>query len=62
MKSIEIQNATKTYPNGVTALKDVSCTIRQGEFVVVMGQSGSRYAIFRPCGNQRKGYGKPQKK
>lgn len=46
MKSIEIQNATKTYPNGVTALKDVSCTIRQGEFVVVMGQSGSGKSTF----------------
>lgn len=46
MKSIEIQNATKTYPNGVTALKDVSCTIHQGEFVVVMGQSGSGKSTF----------------
>lgn len=46
MKSIEIQNATKAYPNGVTALKDVSCTIRQGEFVVVMGQSGSGKSTF----------------
>lgn len=46
MKSIEIQSATKTYPNGVTALKDVSVTIHQGEFVVVMGQSGSGKSTF----------------
>ena len=30
----------------MTALKDVSCTIHQGEFVVVMGQSGSGKSTF----------------
>ncbi len=30
----------KSFENGVTALRDVSCTIRQGEFLSVLGASG----------------------
>lgn len=32
---------TKKFPNGVTALSDVSITIKQGEFVALIGRSGS---------------------
>jgi cell division transport system ATP-binding protein len=38
---ISLQNVTKVYKNGVTALEDVTVEIEKGEFVFVVGQSGS---------------------
>jgi putative ABC transport system ATP-binding protein len=40
---IEVANASKTYPSvpPVTALRDVSLTVRSGELVAVVGPSGS---------------------
>ena len=41
---IKIENLTKIYENGeisVKALRDVTLTIKQGEFISVMGASGS---------------------
>ena len=37
---IEFKNVYKTYPNGFTALKNISLQIEQGEFVAIMGPSG----------------------
>lgn len=34
-------NVTKTYPNGVKALKDITLRIGQGEFVFLVGPSGA---------------------
>jgi len=38
---IETKDVYFTYPNGVEALKGVSLTIRDGEFVAIMGQNGA---------------------
>jgi energy-coupling factor transport system ATP-binding protein len=38
---IEAKDVYFTYPNGVEALKGVSLTIENGEFVAIMGQNGA---------------------
>jgi cell division transport system ATP-binding protein len=38
---ISLQRVTKTYRNGVTALEDVNVDVEKGEFVFIVGQSGS---------------------
>ena len=40
MGAIDIKAAGKIYPNGTRALEDVSITINDGEFVVLVGPSG----------------------
>jgi len=38
---IEVEDVYFTYPNGVEALKGVSLTIKNGDFVAVMGENGA---------------------
>src|SRR5699024_9900530 len=38
---IEFDHVSKTYPDGTAAVDDVSFTIQDGEFVAIIGTSGS---------------------
>ena len=46
MQLIELKNVYKRYNNGVTALCDVNVSISKGEFVFVIGASGSGKSTF----------------
>lgn len=49
---LSIKNITKTYPNGVTALKGFSFDVQKGEFLVVIGLSGSGKSTLLRCLNR----------
>ena len=38
---IEVTSLSYTYPNGITALHDISLTIDEGEFIAIMGENGA---------------------
>jgi multiple sugar transport system ATP-binding protein len=40
MAEIVLDRVTKSYPNGATAVKDLSMTIADGEFIILVGPSG----------------------
>ena len=46
MQLIELRNVYKRYSNGVAALNDVTVSIAKGEFVFVIGASGSGKSTF----------------
>lgn len=49
---LRIEGLTKTYANGVQALKHVSLTVNRGEFVVIIGLSGSGKSTLLRCINR----------
>lgn len=51
-KVLEVNNLEKTYPNGVQALKGVSFDVNKGEFLVIIGLSGSGKSTMLRCLNR----------
>lgn len=49
---LEITNLTKTYPNGETALNDVSFTVPHGQVVIIVGPSGAGKSTLIKCINR----------
>ncbi|MCB8945007.1 MAG: phosphonate ABC transporter ATP-binding protein [Ardenticatenaceae bacterium] len=49
---LKVQNLTKVYPDGTQALTDVSFTVPDGEFVAVIGLSGSGKSTMLRCINR----------
>ena len=43
---VHLQNVSKTYKNGVNALNDITIDIKDGEFVYVIGETGSGKSTF----------------
>lgn len=39
---LEVRNLTKVYNDGTVALQDVSFTVEDGEFLIVIGLSGGQ--------------------
>ena len=40
MAEIELLHITKSYPDGAVAVKDLSLSIADGEFIILVGPSG----------------------
>jgi cobalt transport protein ATP-binding subunit len=53
VEALRLERVSFTYPDASTpALREVSCTIRQGEMVVIIGASGAGKSTFVKCLNR----------
>ncbi len=50
--AIRIEHLSKTYPDGTQALRDITFSVRPGEFVVIIGLSGSGKSTLMRCINR----------
>jgi ABC-2 type transport system ATP-binding protein len=41
MRALELQNLSKTYPNGAQALKGIDLTVEEGDFFALLGPNGA---------------------
>ncbi len=48
---LQIKDLHKTYSNGTEALKGLSTSVREGEFLTILGKSGSGKSTFLRCIN-----------
>lgn len=51
MANVEVRSLRKVFPNGHIALDDVSFSLKQGEFVCVVGRSGAGKSTLMRCMN-----------
>jgi phosphonate transport system ATP-binding protein len=49
---ISIRGLSKTYPGGITALRDVNIEVKEGEFLVILGPSGAGKSTLMRCINR----------
>ncbi|MBY0452466.1 MAG: ATP-binding cassette domain-containing protein, partial [Bdellovibrionaceae bacterium] len=49
---LKVKGLQKTYSNGVQALKGVSFDVKKGEFLVIIGLSGSGKSTMLRCLNR----------
>ncbi|MBL0715505.1 MAG: phosphonate ABC transporter ATP-binding protein [Desulfosarcina sp.] len=49
---IEVENISKTYPNGTRALRDVSMAVDGSDFIAIIGSSGAGKSTFLRCINR----------